>query len=150
MNKQSRRKSQADNPSNAELTVKIDLPSLRIAETVYSSVYPETIQVRGFRSRTLLRRSGKVLELNVKADDIVALRAASNSFLRFLAVALNTVDVVAPFYRAGRAGLNSKASRWHVERRSRASSSATGATRPTATATADPSGSRKSEATVGD
>ncbi len=51
------------------------------------------------------------MELNIKARDIVALRAASNSFLRFLAVALNAVDVVAPFYRAGRADVNSKASR---------------------------------------
>ncbi len=111
MNRPSRRKTQADNPSNAELTVKIDLPSPKIARTVYSSVYPETIQIRGFRSRTSLRRNGRVLELNIKARDIVALRAASNSFLRFLAVALNAVDVVAPFYRAGRADVNSKASR---------------------------------------
>lgn len=111
MSRQSRRKTQADTSSNAELTVKIDLPSSRIAETVFNSVYPETIQFRGFRSHTLLRRNGQVLDLNIKARDIVALRAASNSFLRFLAVALKAVDVVAPFYRAGRADVNSKASR---------------------------------------
>jgi tRNA threonylcarbamoyladenosine modification (KEOPS) complex Pcc1 subunit len=39
--------------------------------------------------------------LHILADDIVALRAASNTFLRFVAVAVKTVNVVAPFYREG-------------------------------------------------
>ena len=37
--------------------------------------------------------------MHIVADDIVALRAASNTFLRFIAVAMKTVNVVAPFYR---------------------------------------------------
>lgn len=37
--------------------------------------------------------------MHILADDIVALRAASNTFLRFVAVATKTVNVVAPFYR---------------------------------------------------
>ncbi len=36
--------------------------------------------------------------LDIKADDLVALRAASNSFLRFVSVALKTLNAVAPFY----------------------------------------------------
>ena len=39
-----------------------------------------------------------MLELRIEASDLAALRAASNSFLKFVAVALKTVDVVAPFY----------------------------------------------------
>ncbi len=111
LNQQNRRKTQTDTSSKAELNVKINLTSARIAETVYNSVYPETLQIRGFRSRTFVRRTGRVLELNIKARDIVALRAASNSFLRFLAVAMKAVDTVMPFYRSGRADVNSKASR---------------------------------------
>jgi len=84
----------------------MDLPSARVADTVYKSVLPETLQNATFRSRTLLSRNGRVLELTIKAKDIVALRAASNSFLRFLAVAVKTIDIVAPFYSARQAGGN--------------------------------------------
>jgi tRNA threonylcarbamoyladenosine modification (KEOPS) complex Pcc1 subunit len=40
--------------------------------------------------------------LHILANDIVALRAASNTFLRFVAVAVKTVNIVAPFYREAR------------------------------------------------
>jgi tRNA threonylcarbamoyladenosine modification (KEOPS) complex Pcc1 subunit len=40
--------------------------------------------------------------LNIKANDIVALRAASNTFLRFVSVAMKTLNLVAPFYSAGK------------------------------------------------
>ncbi len=89
-----------DNPQ-AEITVEIDLPSSRIADTIYTSLLPETRQPLGFRSRTTVRREGRVLRLNIKAEDIVALRAASNTFLRFVLVAMKTLNVVSPFYRAG-------------------------------------------------
>ena len=89
-----------DNP-RAEITIEIDLPSSRIANTIYASLLPETRQPPGFRSRTTVRHDGRVLRLNIKAEDIVALRAASNTFLRFVSVAIKTLNVVAPFYRAG-------------------------------------------------
>lgn len=38
--------------------------------------------------------------MTIRADDIVALRAASNTFLRFVSVALKTLNIVSPFYRA--------------------------------------------------
>jgi len=89
-----------DNPE-AEITIEIDLPSSRIANTIYASLLPETRQPPGFRSQTTVRREGRVLRLNIEAEDIVALRAASNTFLRFVLVAIKTLNVVAPFYRAG-------------------------------------------------
>ncbi len=100
------RKTHPDHSARAEITVKIDLPSARVADTVYKSILPETLQNATFRSRTFLSRKGRVLELTIKAKDIVALRAASNSFLRFLSVALKTIDIVAPFYSARRADGN--------------------------------------------
>lgn len=109
------RKTQADKSSEAEITVEIGLPSKRVVETVYAAVLPETLQTAGFRSETTVRKRGKVLVLTIKARDIVALRAASNSFLRFVAVASKAVDVVAPFYRAGRSELNSRQSVEHFE-----------------------------------
>src|SRR3989441_8810142 len=86
--------------ASAEIVIEIGLPSSRLTETVYRSLLPETKQPSGFRSRVVVRRKGRrILELHISADDIVALRAASNTFLRFVAVAVKTVNVVAPFYR---------------------------------------------------
>ena len=85
--------------SSAEITVEIGLPSAKIAEAVYKSLLPETTQPSGFRSRVSVKQKGKSLELHILADDIVALRAASNTFLRFVAVATKTLSVVSPFYR---------------------------------------------------
>jgi KEOPS complex subunit Pcc1 len=87
--------------ASAEIALEIGLPSSRVAETVYKSLLPETEQPSGFRSRVTLKQKGSSLELHILADDIVALRAASNTFLRFVAVAVKTVNVVVPFYREG-------------------------------------------------
>ncbi len=84
----------------AEITIEIHLSSSKIAGTVYTSLLPETRQPPGFRSKTAVSREGKILRLNIKAEDVVALRAASNSFLRFVSVAIKTLNIVAPFYSA--------------------------------------------------
>jgi tRNA threonylcarbamoyladenosine modification (KEOPS) complex Pcc1 subunit len=91
-------KTRSANPS-AEIAIEIRLPTSKLAETVYMSLLPETKQPSGFRSRVIVKLTGRTLELNIGADDIVALRAASNTFLRFVAVAAKTVNIVAPFYR---------------------------------------------------
>src|SRR5467141_2174868 len=85
--------------TSAEIALEISLPSSKVAETVYRSLLPETKQPSGFRSRVSVKRRSRTLELQIFADDIVAVRAASNTFLRFVAVAVKTVNVVAPFYR---------------------------------------------------
>ncbi len=89
------------NPNNAsaEILIEIRLPFSKLAETVYMSLLPETKQPSGFRSHVSVKQNRRTLELRIVADDIVALRAASNTFLRFVAVAVKTVNVVAPFYR---------------------------------------------------
>lgn len=87
--------------ASAEITIEIRLSSSKVAETVYRTLLPETKQPSGFRSHVTVKHREKELELHILADDIVALRAASNTFLRFVAVAVKTVNVVAPFYRNG-------------------------------------------------
>ena len=92
----------------AELTVSVDTQSARIARTIRDSLEPETRAVRGFRSKTIISSSGRKLRLRIEAEDLVALRAASNSFLRFVAVSLKAIESVAPFY-SGRLGSEEKA-----------------------------------------
>jgi tRNA threonylcarbamoyladenosine modification (KEOPS) complex Pcc1 subunit len=81
-----------------EISIEISLPSSRLAETIYNSILPETRQTPGHRSRTGVRCRGRILRLNIRAEDIVALRAASNTFLRFISVAMKTLNLVSPFY----------------------------------------------------
>jgi tRNA threonylcarbamoyladenosine modification (KEOPS) complex Pcc1 subunit len=90
--------------SLSEITIEIDFGSTKIADTVYDSVFPETKQPRSFRSNTTLSRKNKVLRLTIKSKDLVALRAASSAFLRFVCAALKTINTVAPFYSAESAG----------------------------------------------
>ncbi|HEX4922141.1 MAG TPA: KEOPS complex subunit Pcc1 [Candidatus Bathyarchaeia archaeon] len=85
----------------AEINITITLPTKELAHTIYTSLLPETKMPAGYRSQTRIRTIGNMLELKIVASDLVALRAASNTFLRFVSVALKTVSVVAPFYRAG-------------------------------------------------
>ena len=84
---------------SAAIIIEIEFATSKLAETVYKSLLPETRQPSGFRSRVSVKWKERTLELHILAGDIVALRAASNTFLRFVAVAVNTVNVVAPFYR---------------------------------------------------
>jgi KEOPS complex subunit Pcc1 len=74
-------------------------PSSKIAQTIFSSVAPETQQIPGYRSFTKLEAKGRALTMRIQAQDLVALRAASNSFLRFISASFRVVEVVAPFYR---------------------------------------------------
>jgi tRNA threonylcarbamoyladenosine modification (KEOPS) complex Pcc1 subunit len=87
--------------ARAELTVEIGLPSTKLAETIYTTLLPEAhSQPRGFRSHVGVKKKDRVVTLNIEADDIVAMRAASNTYLRFVQVALKAIQAVSPFYRA--------------------------------------------------
>jgi tRNA threonylcarbamoyladenosine modification (KEOPS) complex Pcc1 subunit len=70
----------------------------KVARTVYTSILPETMKAHGYRSNVELAIDQNWLKLSISAMDIVALRAAANSFLRLIMVAMKTVHIVAPFY----------------------------------------------------
>ncbi|TMI13813.1 hypothetical protein E6H35_05930 [Candidatus Bathyarchaeota archaeon] len=98
----SRQISRPTTHEDSRLTISIILGSPKIAETIFSSVAPETKQTPGYRSSTRLEARGRILTLRIQAQDLVALRAASNSFLRFIAAGVGAIEVVAPFYRTRR------------------------------------------------
>jgi len=84
--------------ARTEIAIAISLPSERLAETVYDSILPETRHTPGHRSSARVSCKGRILQVNIKAEDIVALRAASNTFLRFISVAMKTLNLVSAFY----------------------------------------------------
>ncbi len=86
----------------ASLKIIIDMPDSRIAKSIRDSIAPETKAGKGFRSETTVSATNTRLQIGIVASDIVALRAASNSFLHFVSVGLKGVAAVAPFYRGGR------------------------------------------------
>ncbi|TMI20670.1 hypothetical protein E6H31_08560 [Candidatus Bathyarchaeota archaeon] len=100
--KLSHRISQPTTPNESEITISITLDSPKIAKTIVSSVAPETQRTPGYRSSTRLDARGRVLTMHIQAQDLVALRAASNSFLRFVSASLRAIEVVAPFYMTRR------------------------------------------------
>lgn len=61
--------------------------SSRRARTVAASLAQEIGQIAGDRSGTSLHRDGATLVVRVEADDLVALRAATNTWLSLVGVA---------------------------------------------------------------
>lgn len=78
----------------AELSVSIEFDSARVADAVWASVLPETRETGRFRSKTTISRRGRVVRVRIEALDLVALRAAANSFLQFVLVAKRAVETV--------------------------------------------------------
>src|SRR3989442_15848336 len=93
---------QSTTHKESEIIISIILGSPKIARTIFSSVAPETKQTPGYRSFTRLEARGRTLILLIRAQDLIALRAASNSFLRFITASLRGIEIVAPFYRRRR------------------------------------------------
>jgi len=87
--------------AQANLTIIIDMPDPKTARSIRDSIRPETEPGKGFRAKTTATTRGNKLQIGITASDLVALRAASNSFLHFVSVGLKGVSAVAPFYRGG-------------------------------------------------
>ena len=75
------------------LTVIIHLDANR-AEILYHAILPEVRDIPSRRVSADLRMEGGKLILSISAADLVALRAAVNSFLRFISSALQTLEAV--------------------------------------------------------
>lgn len=90
------------NPRNAsdlrdhmgfELVVAINLDREK-AEILQRAIMPEIKDIPSRRVSADLRIEGSKLILSISAADLVALRAALNSFLRFIGSALETLEAI--------------------------------------------------------
>ena len=68
----------------AEATVKFEFKSEQVLKTVFSALKPETLSAPTRRSKTYIEVNGKTLTLKFEARDTTALRAALNSYLRWI------------------------------------------------------------------
>ena len=75
-------------------TIALDYASEAAARVVERSLAQEVDRIDDDRSTTALAREGRVVELTVEAADLVALRAAANTWLSLAAVAERTLETV--------------------------------------------------------
>jgi len=77
----------------AGATVRLKLPSEQKLQTILRSLEPE-ISSPTARSRASLAEEGDYLVLKIEAKDTVALRAALNSYLRWINAILNVFQTL--------------------------------------------------------
>jgi tRNA threonylcarbamoyladenosine modification (KEOPS) complex Pcc1 subunit len=78
----------------ADATIRLRFSSSKKMKTVYAALKPETDRSLKIRSITELSMEGKLLVLSVRAKDTVALRAAINTYLRWLSSTIDTIAVL--------------------------------------------------------
>jgi len=78
-------------PLHATVTVEL---APHLADIVEGSLLPEVESPTSKRSRVKVAVDGGVLKVTVEASDVSALRAALNSYLRWVAAILDVVETV--------------------------------------------------------
>ena len=78
----------------AQAIICLDLPSEGQLSVVLEALRPETRVLSAHRSKVQVESKGKTLILRFKADDTSALRAATNSFLRWVLLAKTMIESV--------------------------------------------------------
>ena len=64
-----------------------EYPDERRARTVERAVRVEAGEIDDDRSRTVVDRAGRTVEVRIEAGDLIALRAAANTWMRMVDVA---------------------------------------------------------------
>jgi tRNA threonylcarbamoyladenosine modification (KEOPS) complex Pcc1 subunit len=78
----------------AKASIRLKFPSRKQLETVQAALLPEVDKPSSSRTHVTLTTEEDCLLLNVEADDTVALRAALNSYLRWVNSLINVVEVL--------------------------------------------------------
>ncbi len=78
----------------AEATVSIEFKSEKMLETVFKAIKPETLTPPTRRSRAFVKINGKTLILKFEATDTTALRAALNSYLRWIRLTVEILEIL--------------------------------------------------------
>ena len=71
----------------------IEFEDLRQAEIVIKALEPELDSSPSERSTVKLNLTGKVLDVNIQASDSTSLRASVNSYIRWIMLSLDVLNV---------------------------------------------------------
>jgi tRNA threonylcarbamoyladenosine modification (KEOPS) complex Pcc1 subunit len=80
----------------AKATVRLPFQSEKQLAAVFDALLPEVQRQIGTRSKVVMQTDGLTLILNFEAEDTVALRAAMNSYLRWVNSMLNVIQAITP------------------------------------------------------
>ena len=72
--------------------VSIPMPNMD-ANVVYDAIGPEFLCTNDDRAKCDITKDGKNLKLDISAHDITSLRSALNSYLRYIKLSLDTLEV---------------------------------------------------------
>jgi len=78
----------------ASATIRVRLTSEKHVEIVFKALEPETRSSPSRRSRTFLEKEDNTLLLRFEARDTTALRAALNSYLRWINLVVSVMESV--------------------------------------------------------
>ncbi len=79
----------------AKATVRLPFPSEKQLAALVAALTPEVSRQIGVRSNVTVKTDALFLVVDVEAEDTVALRAALNSYLRWINSMINVLDAVA-------------------------------------------------------
>lgn len=71
----------------------IEFEDLKQAEIVMKVLEPEVDSSPSERSRVDLNLTGKIMDVNITASDVTSLRASVNSYLRWIMLSLDVLNV---------------------------------------------------------
>jgi len=80
-----------------QAVVHLILSSERRSQIMFNAIKPETEIMFTSRSKIQINREGESLILIIEAKDTSALRASMNSYLRFISLTKNVLDVIDKF-----------------------------------------------------
>jgi tRNA threonylcarbamoyladenosine modification (KEOPS) complex Pcc1 subunit len=78
----------------AKATVRLRLSSEKQLTTILDALAPEADRPVSVRAKAVLKRDGEFAVLHVEAKDAVALRAALNAYLRWIASTVKVLKTV--------------------------------------------------------
>jgi KEOPS complex subunit Pcc1 len=76
-----------------DMEFQLEFQDVKQAEIVLKALEPEVDSSPSKRSRVELNLTGKVLDINITASDATSLRASVNSYLRWIMLSLDVLNV---------------------------------------------------------
>lgn len=78
---------------NVDMEFQIEFEDLKQAKIVMKALEPEINSSPSERSTVKLNLTGTILDVNIKASDVTSLRASVNSYLRWIMLSVDVMNV---------------------------------------------------------
>ncbi|HTX61465.1 MAG TPA: KEOPS complex subunit Pcc1 [Methanobacterium sp.] len=76
-----------------EMQFQIEFDDAKKAEIVIKALKPEMLTSPSQRASVKLDLTGRKLDVDIQADDVTSLRAVINSYLRWIMLSMDVIDI---------------------------------------------------------